>query len=95
MDNIHLIPENKRFSLRYEDFIGEPQESIKNIFSFLGMEFPVGFMKRIPEIRAGNSNKWRQAFSISDLKSIGPIIGKTLIETGYENADSWYRKKDV
>jgi len=95
MDNIHLIPENKRFSLRYEDFTEDPQESIKNIFSFLGMEFPAGFMKRIPEIRAGNSNKWRQAFSISDLNSIGPIIGKTLIETGYEYDDSWYRKKDV
>lgn len=95
IDNIDLIPENKRLSLRYEDFIGDPQGSIKNIFSFLGMEFPAGFMKRIPEIRAGNFNKWRQAFSIDDLKSIGPIISKTLISTGYEISDSWYQHKDV
>jgi hypothetical protein len=92
MDNIHLIPKNRRFSLRYEDFIGDPQESVKNIFSFLGMEFPAGFMKKIPEIRAGNSNKWRQAFSTSDLKSIGPIIGKTLMEIGYEKDEAWYQQ---
>ena len=95
MNNIQMIPENKRFSLKYEDFIGDPQASIKNIFSFLGIEYPVGFMKRIPEIRAGNFNKWRQAFSISDLQSIGPIIGNTLIETGYEDDDNWYKKEDV
>jgi len=48
------------------------------------------FMDRIPAIWADNSDKWRRSFSVSELKIIGQIIGKTLIEFLYENDEFWY-----
>jgi hypothetical protein len=90
LDNISLIPENHRFVIKYEDFIRNPQASITNLFSFLSIDLPDGYMDALPQIWADNSNKWRQAFSSTELKRIGPIIGKTMKEMGYENNESWY-----
>jgi len=92
MNNIDFLPADSRIILKYEDFIIDPQRSIENILQFMGMEFPKGFMDMVPEIWPGNKNKWRQGFSVRELKIIGPIIGKTLIEYGYENDEAWYRE---
>ena len=90
LDNISLIPEHQRFILKYEDFIRDPEASITNLFSFLKIDLPDGYMDALPQIWADNSNKWRQAFSSTELKRIGPIIGKTMKEMGSENDESWY-----
>jgi hypothetical protein len=90
LDNISLIPEHRRFILKYEDFIRDPEASITSLFSFLKIDLPDGYMEALPQIWADNSNKWRQAFSSTELKLIGPIIGKTMREIGYENDESWY-----
>ena len=90
LDNISLIDEHQRFILKYEDFIRDPETSITNLFSFLKIDLPDGYMNALPQIWADNSNKWRQAFSSTELKRIGPIIGKTMKELGYENDESWY-----
>jgi hypothetical protein len=94
LDNISLIPEHQRLILKYEDFIRDPQASIKNLFSFLKIDLPDGYMDALPQIWADNSNKWRHAFSSTELKRIGPIIGKTMKEIGYENDESWYMGLD-
>ena len=90
LDNISLIDEHQRFILKYEDFIRDPETSITNLFSFLKIDLPDGYMNALPQIWADNSNKWRQAFSSTELKRIGPIIGKAMKEMGYENDESWY-----
>jgi hypothetical protein len=90
LDNISLIAENQRFILKYEDFIRDPQSSIKSLFSFLNIDLPDGYMNALPQIWADNSNKWCAAFSSNELKRIGPIIGQTMKEMGYENDESWY-----
>lgn len=90
LDNISLIPENQRFILKYEDFIRDSHSSIKNLFSLLKIDLPDGYMNTLPQIWADNSNKWRQAFSSTELKRIGPIIGQTMKEMGYEKDESWY-----
>lgn len=95
LENISLIPENRRYILKYEDFILDPEASVANLFSFLKMDLPDGFMDALPQIKADNSNKWRQAFSSTELKQIGPIIGKTLKEIGYEKDASWYLDLDA
>ena len=94
LDNMNLLPAERCIALKYEDFIGDPQSSLESIFQFLGKKLPDGFMDIIPEIRADNSNKWRQAFTKRDIQHIGPIIGKTLIEYGYENDEAWYQSID-
>ena len=90
IENASLLPEDRVFTLKYEDLIINPEESLKNLFSFLNMDFPALFMETIPEIWSGNSNKWQQSFSSKDLKLIGTIIGKTLIDFGYEKNESWF-----
>jgi hypothetical protein len=91
-DNLSSIPENKRFVLRYENFIKDPKASLEAIFAFLGLEFPARFMSTIPKIWADNSNKWPNDLSPEELKVIGPIIGKSLIELGYDKDLFWYEK---
>jgi hypothetical protein len=90
LNNIPLISEQKRYVLKYEDFIQDPQTTIGNLFSFLQIELPDKFMDGLPPIWADNSNKWQQLFSTTDLKRIGPIIGKTITQLGYESDESWY-----
>jgi hypothetical protein len=90
LDNISLIPEHQRYILKYEDFIDDPEASIRNLFSFLKIDLPDGFMDELPQINADNSNKWRKAFTPTELNLIGPIIGETMREMGYEDDESWY-----
>ena len=90
LDNIGFIPESRRLVLKYENFITNPKASIKKILEFLSLELPEGFMAMMPEIWSNNSNKWPQAFTAEELTTIGPIIGKTLIEFGYEKDENWY-----
>lgn len=91
LDNIPLIPGNQRYIIKYEDFIREPEESITKLFSFLKINLPDGFMDALPQIKSDNSNKWRKAFSSAELQRIGPIIGQTMKEIGYEDDESWYK----
>lgn len=91
LNNFSTISKEKRFILKYEDFIGDPQTWIENLLDFLNLEFPAGFMKTIPRIWPDNFNKWQRALLLKDRKIIGPIIGKTLIELGYEQDDAWYQ----
>jgi hypothetical protein len=91
-DNLSSIQKNRRFVLKYENFITNPQASLEAIFTFLDLEFPPGFMHTIPQIWADNCNKWPHELSSGNLKVIGPVIGKSLIALGYENDLRWYDK---
>jgi hypothetical protein len=95
LDNISLIPEHRRYILKYENFIRDPEASIKNLFLFLKIDLPEGYMDALPQIWADNSNKWREAFSSAELKLIGPIIGQTMKDISYEKDESWYLNLDA
>jgi hypothetical protein len=91
LDNISLIPDHQRYILKYEDFIRDPEASITNLFSYLKIELPDGFIDALPQIKSDNSNKWRKAFSSAELSRIGPIIGQTMKDIGYEDDQPWYK----
>lgn len=95
LDNKNLIPEDKHILIRYEDFIKHPKTTLEHLFRFLNLEFPARFMDGIPPIWANNSNKWRQALSAEELMKIGPIIGKALIDFGYEINEGWYQPPET
>jgi hypothetical protein len=94
LDNIDLISQERRVVLKYEDFIMEPQTSIKKTLDFLNLEVPNGFMAKIPPVWSDNSNKWLWAFSADERRQIGPIIGRTLIDCGYARDESWFAATD-
>jgi hypothetical protein len=94
MDNIDLIPEDRRIILKYEEFIIDPQTSIRKVLDLLNLNHPEGFMSKMPPIWSDNSNKWLQAFSAEERRKIGSIIGQTLIDFGYARDESWYAVAD-
>jgi len=90
LENISSIPKEKCFILKYEDFIGDPKTWLENLFTFLDLEFPKGFMNMIPRIWGDNAGKWPRILSLEDLQMIGPIIGQAILALGYEKNNSWY-----
>ena len=94
ISNLKALPEDRKFILKYEDFINDPNTSIDRLLAFLHLDLPEHYLANIPKILSDNTNKWQQTFSPEDLHRIGPIIGKTLIEFGYESNESWYSRPD-
>jgi len=94
LDNIDLIPRDRRMILNYEQFIVDPQTSIENALNFMHLETPREFIAKIPPVWSDNSNKWLQAFSNDERREIGPIIGQTLIDFGYAHDDCWFNGTD-
>jgi hypothetical protein len=90
LNSMNLIPEYKKVVIKYEDLIGNPINVIERILGLINLNIPEGFINKIPPIKSDNYNKWREAFSSTELKRIGPIIGQTMKEMGYENDELWY-----
>ena len=88
--NLRTFSDDQKFILKYEDFIIDPHSWIERLLSFLELDLPEDYLANIPPILSDNTNKWQQEFTSEDLNRIGPIIGKTLIEFGYERDESWY-----
>lgn len=92
INSVPRLPGDKVFTLRYEDLIRETEVWLKKIFSFLGMGIAPGFFSLLPPIWSDNADKWPHAFSMGELKTIGPIISRELMEWGYADDESWFRE---
>lgn len=95
LSHMRKIPNERHYIVRYEDFIQSPEEELREILAFLGLDFPEGLMSQIPQIRSGNFRKWPHDLSREQLGLLGPIIGKTLIKLGYERNDGWYHAESL
>ena len=92
MDHTPQLPEERVFTLKYEDLISEPEPWLRRLFSFLGTDLPGSYFSAMPPIWSQNSQKWPHAFLSEELKTIGPVVSRDLITWGYEKDDSWYPK---
>jgi hypothetical protein len=90
IDGVPLLPGEKVFTLRYEDLIGETETWLKKIFSFLELDPAPEFFSVLPPIWSDNADKWPHAFSKEELKTIGPIISRELMDWGYAKDESWF-----
>lgn len=88
---LRIIPKEQSLLVNYEDFILNPEEHLVQIFSFLQLRLPEGFMKKIPPIMSKNSGKWQKEFSSGELLKVGPIIQGALLELGYVEDGSWFQ----
>jgi len=84
-----LIQKNNRITVRYEDFIKRPSQTVTEILNFLGLDGYRVFFDSLPELKADNYNKWKTEFSKSDLREIHPILTQLLIELGYAESEEW------
>jgi len=83
-----ILPEN-RLIIRYEDLITNPQMKIAEILDFIGVNSSKDFMASLPELKAGNYNKWKGEFTKSQLKEIYSILTPQLLELGYAKSEEW------
>jgi len=91
LDDRDLIPDDFFMEIRYETFLQTPHENMARMFEFMGVDYPTGFADRMPRLKAGNFNKWRNQFSIEEKTAIAPIVTPLLLQLGYETDHDWYR----
>lgn len=82
--------------LRYEDFLAQPEDSMKVICSFLGEEYSASLFEVTPvevpgktplvhqPLQADNAGKWRSKMTPFQIRAFEGVAGKTLRECGYE-----------
>ncbi|MBM79785.1 MAG: sulfotransferase [Planctomycetaceae bacterium] len=75
---------NKVFPLRYEDFVGEPLESVRQVTEFLGINANTQQLTTaVAKVSNRSVGNWRRALDDETLSSIEPIVGNMLVELGY------------
>ena len=81
------MEDEQKLTFRYEDFVQQPDQTIAGILRFVGAGNSPSFYARLPEIKGGNFNKWRKAFTQDEIEEIRPILTPLLGELGY--LDQW------
>ncbi len=85
------VPEENRFSLRYEDLVSENhREVIGQVLQFLDLPATQAFWDRMPAIKVGNKQKWSKELSSEEIHGMGPVLSEKLIQLAYDKTDSWY-----
>lgn len=87
---------NQYLELRYEDFLAQPEETMKVLCEFLGEDYsaelfevkPIDNPSKTPlvhrPLKADNAGKWRSKMTAWQVRAFESVAGKTLIEFGYE-----------
>ncbi len=82
------VGNEQKLTLRYEDFVQQPEQTLADILRFAGAGDSPSFYDRLPEIKGGNFNKWQKAFTQGEIAEIRPILTPLLDELGY--LDQWH-----
>ncbi|MFP3982490.1 MAG: sulfotransferase family protein [Desulfurivibrionaceae bacterium] len=84
--------QNGRYmELRYEDFLQKPEEEAYRLWRFINNQNKTenghkSFSHISSQVRAGNSNKWKDKMSVRDIAIFQNIAGEQLRVNGYEIA---------
>lgn len=82
--------------LRYEDFLAQPEDSMKVICSFLGEAYSAGLFEVAPvevpgktplvhkPLQADNAGKWRSKMTPFQIRAFESVAGNTLRALGYD-----------
>lgn len=92
-EDFEIIPEKKRIEVRYEDFIVNSDEVLKDIFNFLELDYDDA-SKLGYDLDPYNKNKWKRGFITEELREIGAILDSMLIRCGYAKDPSWWQNVD-
>jgi Sulfotransferase family len=77
-------PKALALSVRYEDIIRNPEETLERIFRFLGLEYlPVCSKYVRMNLNKVHLNKWEERLDEKDLSQLLPHIESNLIKNGY------------
>jgi hypothetical protein len=87
-----LIQPANRLTVRYEDLITGPKEKIEEVLEFIGVKGSSRYWESLPELKAGNFNKWKTEFGPVELSEISPIVTPQLLEFGYAGSEEWLNR---
>ena len=87
------IPEERRFELRYEDLVREPEATLRGLCAFLGVNFSPR-MFDYPEVSdyvapdPERLDQWRRKLDPEELRLAEARVGDMLVARGYELSGS-------
>jgi len=73
---------NNFMTVRYEELISNPNESIKKIFEFADLDIPNNIPEIIPKLQ-DTSKKWKKKISLNDEKKIFNILDQSIQKMDY------------
>jgi LPS sulfotransferase NodH len=83
------LPATHKIEIRYEDILRSPEESLAKILNSLGLEPPINFFKKIPQLKTNNFDKWAQEFTAEEIDEIKPILAPLINDLGYAHPGKW------
>ncbi len=82
------LPEGQWMDVRYEDILASPRERFAAMLEFLGLDwnevFDAGYRRH--EVNPGRADSYRHELSSRDVEEIEQVIGKELLDWGYDVA---------
>jgi len=99
---LKILPENSKYTIRYEDLLIEPEETVMKICNFIEMEFESRMLNFYMQskyyignhhsslifqpINPGNLFKWKKNLTETELKVFNYLAGNYLRKYGYQIA---------
>jgi hypothetical protein len=83
------FPQARVLEIRYEDLLSDPQAVFGGLSRFLQIVDGEALAARVgsavaPQLRAGNTNKWRARLSTSEQRRFEAVAGSALTRYGYD-----------
>lgn len=82
--SLATLPSDRWISVRYEDFVADPQGEMRRLLSFLNIDADDDALVRATrDIRSSSVGKGRKALSPDAINRLESLIGETLQKFGY------------
>ena len=89
LDGLEAVPKESQLTVRYESLVHD-EESLKQLIAFSALENSASIMSaHRARVSATEDDKWKRAFSRSEMDIIEPILNPTLERLGYTKG--WVR----
>ena len=85
----HVIPNNNKIEIKYEELLRFPQKTIEKVLNVLRVEFPSNFINGITDIKSDNYGKWKKEFTSQELLEIKPTVTPLLRDLSYAPSGEW------
>ena len=82
--SLKKIPDERVLSVRYEDFVSRPIETMQRVGSKCGLRWTDTLLEKTADGLRSRNYKWAEAFSASDIDFMNGLLGDLLTELGYD-----------
>lgn len=80
----HLVPAENWLEIRYEDLVSAHHDAlIGKVTEFLDIPVSDDYLSSIPALRLGNTKKWAEELSVTEIDEVTQILEDKLSELGY------------